>query len=314
MILILGCLLRSPQIPLRSRSLALALTAVMLAGAGCSDPADQTQEDGVTIVATTTVLGDVASAVLGDAGTVEVIIPVGVDPHDFQASSQQGSSMARADLVVANGLDLEEGLGAVLESAEADGTRVLELAPLLDPLPMMSGGQDPHVWMDPLRMADAGRLIAAELTAIDGSKDWGARAEEYADELMQADTEIRDTLSVVPSERRVLITNHDSFGYFADRYGFDIVGVVIPGGSTLAEPSAAELAQLVRTIESQGVTAIFAETTQPVALAEAVAAEAGNEVQVVELYTGSLGEPGSGADTLPTMLLTNARRIAEALQ
>jgi len=110
-----------------------------------------------------------------------------------------------------------------------------------------------------------------------------------------------------------MVTNHEAFGYFADRYGFEIIGVVIPGGSTLAEPSSADLGDLVEVMEQSGTGAIFAETTQPTSLAEAVAAELGGEVEVVELFTESLGRPGSGAETLQEMLVTNAGRISEAL-
>jgi zinc/manganese transport system substrate-binding protein len=120
-------------------------------------------------------------------------------------------------------------------------------------------------------------------------------------------------LADIPASRRKLVTNHDSLGYFADRYGFEIIGAVVPGGSTLGDPSSAELAGLVEKISSAGVPAIFAETTEPTALAEAVAREVGDDVVVVELYTGSLGEQGSGADTLIGMLLTDAGRIAGAL-
>jgi zinc/manganese transport system substrate-binding protein len=110
-----------------------------------------------------------------------------------------------------------------------------------------------------------------------------------------------------------MVTNHEAFGYFADRYGFEILGVVIPGGSTLAQPSSAELAGLVEVMEQSGTRAIFAETTEPTTLADAVAAELGDDVEVVELFTESLGGPGSGAETLAAMLLTNAGRISEAL-
>jgi zinc/manganese transport system substrate-binding protein len=110
-----------------------------------------------------------------------------------------------------------------------------------------------------------------------------------------------------------MVTNHEAFGYFAARYGFEVIGVVIPGGSTLAEPSSAELAALVEIMESESVRVIFAETSQPTALAEAVAAELGGDVDVVELFTESLGPPGSGAETLSKMLLTNAERISAAL-
>jgi zinc/manganese transport system substrate-binding protein len=120
-------------------------------------------------------------------------------------------------------------------------------------------------------------------------------------------------LDVVPAERRVLVTNHDALGYFADRYGFEVLGTVIPGGATLADPSSADLAELVATIQREEVPAIFAETIEPSVLAETVAAEVGDQVRVVELFTGSLGEEGSGAETLIDALIINARRIAEAL-
>lgn len=167
--------------------------------------------------------------------------------------------------------------------------------------------------MDPLRVAMAARHIADELNKISPSPSWAERAEAYAASLEELDAEIRDLLSSIPEENRKLVTNHDSLGYFADRYGFEVVGTVIPGLTTLAEPSSADLAALVEAIEEQGVRAVFAETTEPSALAEAVAAEAGAQVMVVELYSGSLGEPGSDTDTLIGMLRVNAGRIAEAL-
>jgi zinc/manganese transport system substrate-binding protein len=224
-----------------------------------------------------------------------------------------------ADLVVANGLGLEEGLEDVLASAAADGANVIELAPRLDPIPFATGrdsggaSTDPHVWMDPVRMADAARLVADELEAIDESADWPARAAVYAEELAEAHREIEATLGAIPAERRKLVTNHDSLGYFAGRYGFEVVGVVIPGGTTLAQPSSSELARLVADIERTGTPAIFAETTDSSSLAEAVAAEISRPVAVVELHTGSLGEPGSGAETLIGMLKLDAARIAAAL-
>ncbi len=169
------------------------------------------------------------------------------------------------------------------------------------------------MWLDPVRMAEAGRIIAAELAAIDPTTDWPARAEVYAAEMLAVDAQIREILEAVPPGQRKLVTNHDSLGYFAARYDFDVVGAVIPGGATLADPSSADLAALVAAIEREAVPAIFVETTEPTDLADAVAAEIGADVAVVELYTGSLGAPGSGADSLPGMLLTNAMRIAAAL-
>lgn len=293
--------------------------ALAIVAAACSGATTSEADSGLQIVATTTILGDVARSVAGDAASVEVLMPIGADPHDFQASSQQLAAVQTADLVISNGLGLEEGLRDALEAAEADGANILEVAPLLEPIPFGAqepgdrGSEDPHVWMDPTRMAEAARLIAAELTALDADGDWRTRADSYAAELVAADQEIMTVLDAVAEGDRKLVTNHDSLGYFAPRYGFDIVGVVIPGGSTLGDPSSAELARLIDVIEAEGVKAVFVETTQPSALADAIARDAGHDVQVAELYTGSVGEAGSGADTLVTMLEANARRIAEAL-
>lgn len=308
----------------------VALIVMALLTAGCGTGSDVTDEPRLRVVATTTVLGDVVENIVGDDATVEVLTPVGADPHDFQASAAQVALINQADLVVANGLGLEEGLEDVLEAAAADGALVLEVAPLVDPIPFGfetehedeadheehedeadHGGDDPHVWLDPLRMADAASLIAERLAEIDSEIDWSSRAEQYAAALAAADVEIADILSSI--QVRLLVTNHDSLGYFADRYGFEVVGVVIPGGSTLGDPSSGALADLIEVMQHEGVRVIFGETTQPGALAEAIAAELGDDVRIVSLYTGSIGEPGSGADTLVGMLQTNAERIAEAL-
>ena len=320
--------------PGRSASGVLALAMALLLPTACTSgeaaTSRQTGSGPLSIVATTSVLGDVVANVVGDAATVEVLLPIGADPHDYQPSARQLGLVNQADLVVANGLGLEEGLVDALQSAEADGANILEVAPLVDPIPLAAAvpegdecdprperiptrSCDPHVWTDPVRMAAAARAIAAELTAMDGSVDWEGNAERYAQELLAADEEIAAALAAVPAGRRILVTNHDSLGYFADRYGFDVVATVIPGGNTLGDPSSAELADLVAVIADTGVPAIFAENVEPPTLAEAVAAEVGDGVAVVELFTDSLGEPGSGADTLIGMLVTNADRIAAAM-
>ena len=311
-------------------------------------PGQAPESERLLLVATTTILADlVANAAGGDADLV-VLIPVGADPHDYRASAAQVALLHDADLVVANGLRLEEGILDVLEAAESDGINLLEVGDLLDPLPFGDrdeedegdhgeesdedegddhgdegdgdedeehghSGADPHFWMDPLRVAEAVRLIAQALASLDTSIDWMARADAYASSIEELHEEIQAILAPIPHEDRNLITNHDALGYFAHRYGFEIIDTVIPGGATLGEPSSAELAALVDRIRETGAPAIFAEMIEPTVLAEVLAAEAGSGVEVVELYTGSLGEPGSGADTLIGMLRVDARRIADAL-
>jgi zinc/manganese transport system substrate-binding protein len=306
---------------LKSHRVSLILAVSGLVVAACSSTT-QADAEGVKVVATTTMLGDIARNVVGEAGSVEVLLPIGADPHDFQPSSAQVSSIYTADLVIANGLGLEEGLSDVLGAASADGVNVIEVADRVEPAAFIDRQPcnsartrmcDPHVWLDPERDALTALLIGEALALKDSSVDWGTRAEEYAAEISESDRVIKEILSVVPGPERILVTNHDSLGYFADRYGFAVLGSVIPGGSTLSEPSSADIAALVDVINETGVDAIFAETTEPTVLADAIASEADHPVQVILLFTGSLGPPGSGADTLIGMLETNATRVAGGL-
>lgn len=306
----------------RTRTAAFGLATLMLAA--CAGPGATDGEE-LEVVATTSVWGDVVAQLLGGDGAVEVLVPVGADTHDYEASPRDAASLLEADLVVANGLGLEESLETILEAAEADGANILELGPELDPLPLAEQseeegeeehgdeGLDPHVWLDPLRVAAAAELIAERLTEIEPSIDWAARADDYVARLEALDREILEMISAIPETDRKLVTNHEALGYFAARYGLVVVGVIIPGGSTLAEPSSADIAALVAEIERHGVGAVFAESTSPSRLAEAVAAEVGHEVEVVELFTESLGGQGSGAETLVDMLLTDAERIVAGL-
>jgi zinc/manganese transport system substrate-binding protein len=305
-----------------------ATLAVLLLLTGCGSDAGEADEE-LHIVATTSIWGDVVENIVRDDASVAVLMPIGTDAHDFEPTSVQVASLQTADLVIANGLGLEETMEDTLEAAVADGANVYAVAPDLEPLPLSADspaahdeegqgsddhdGDDPHVWFDPLRMATAAGLIAARLAEVDDSIDWQERATDYAAELVAADEEISRIVSAIDPDGRKLVTNHEALGYFAKRYGFEMIGVVIPGGSTLADPSSADLAELVEEIEHESVPAVFAETSQPTRLAEAVAAEVGRDISVVELYTESLGEKGAEADSLIGLLVTDARLIAGAL-
>jgi zinc/manganese transport system substrate-binding protein len=153
------------------------------------------------------------------------------------------------------------------------------------------------------------------MAAVDpaGARMWRDGAAEYQDLLRAVDADIREMVAAVPETDRKLVTNHDSIRYFADAYDFTIVATVIPGTSTLAEPSASDLADLIEIIHTEGIQVIFADTTRPTRLAEVVAAEAGPDVAVVELFTGALGGPDTGANTYLDYLQTNARLIVQAL-
>lgn len=333
--------------PAARRPFALAgvAAAFALALAGCGGDEEPPGAPGAAaggserplVVVTTSILGDVVRNIVADDATVEVLVPPGVDPHDFAPSARQAQRVREADVVVANGHGFEESFSDVLESAEADGVDVYAVAKDVETIPVETGGfdeehaedeaeaeddhgagsPDPHFFTDPVRTAEAAELIGDHLAerapAAFGTAAVRERAAAYAAELRRTADEVEEILAAVAPEDRLLVTNHDVFGYFAERFGFEVVGTIIPGGTTLAEPSAADLDELVTAIERSGVPAVFAETSAPDRLAQALAAEAGLDVEVVELYAESLGEAGSGADTYVGMVTTNAERIAGAL-
>jgi zinc/manganese transport system substrate-binding protein len=163
-------------------------------------------------------------------------------------------------------------------------------------------------------MADAAEALGDELAALDGIDAEAVRAatDDYVAELGRLDAEVNSIVATIPDDRRTLVTNHEVFGYFAARWGFEVVGTVIPAGTTQADPSSAEVEALAEVVEEAGVPAIFAETSSPTTLADALAETVG-DVEVVELFSESLGEEGSGGETYVDMMRTNAERIAEAL-
>ena len=291
------------------------------------------ETESVSVIATTTMLGDVANNIISCAGgTTTVLMPVGADPHDFSASSDQVASMVNADLVITNGLGLESGLRDALENAANDGANVMEVAALLNPIKFGSGGHDeeghdeeghddhghgdldPHFWFDMNRMADAALLIGAELTQITGDEVYTTCAETTATQIQAAESDVRELLESVSVEKRILVTDHDALGYLAALYDYEVAGTVIPAGTTTASASSSDLAALVETIKAEDVNAIFANTAVPNDLADAVAAETGDDVSVVTLYIGSIGGPDSPAATYIDMMRSNASLIAQALQ
>lgn len=328
-----------------------------------------------TLSVTTTVLGSVVDQMVAcvddPAYQVEVLMPLGVDPHDYQPSSAQLATIAESGVVIANGLTLEESLVGPLEELEAEGGVVYRLAEMADPLPFADddhageedghdehahdehgeeehahdehgedehgeekhseekheeegadghdghdhghdhGEFDPHFWMDMDRVATATELLGTELQATFGG-DFESCAGEVAQSIRDAEAEVIDTLSVIAEEDRVLVTDHEVMGYFAERYNFDIAGVLIEGGSTLAEPSSQELAALITEIEARGLTTLFGNYHVPSDLLDSIASESG-DVQVVPLYLGSIGEPESEFGTYQDMMRANARAMASAL-
>ncbi len=332
----------------------VGVAGILLAGCGNDDAGGG--DDGAerpTVVATTNILGDVLRNVAGDQIDVVTIMPVGADPHSFQASAQEANQMREADALIVNGGGFEEGLLDVIEAATDDGTPTFAAISAVETVEFGESSHDheddhadedhadedhadedhadedhadeddhdhadgdPHFFTDPARMADAADAMAAFLIEhVDGidAAALQASADAYVAALEALDAEVEEVLAAIPDDRRVLVTNHEVFGYFADRYGFEVVGTVIPSGSTADGASAGALAELAELVAAEGVPAIFADTSSKNELAETLADEVGGDVAVVELFSESLGDASSGGATYVDMVRTNADRIADAL-
>jgi zinc/manganese transport system substrate-binding protein len=298
------------------RHVALALAAMALISAsGCAAVGG----DGPLIVVTTNILGDVVENVVGDEAEVRVLMQPNADPHSFEVSAQDGAMMREADLIVTNGLGLEEGLQQHIDSAQSEDVPILVAGDVIEPLAYTEGESegalDPHFWTDPALVVDVVDELQERVAGIDGvdPSAIGTSADAYREELTTLDTAMTDAFAAIPAERRNLVTNHHVFGYLAERYDFRVIGAVIPGGTTLASPSASDLRDLVAAIEEAKVSTIFAESSQPDRLVQVLADGANIDVDVVELFTESLTNPGEGADTYLTMMRTNTERIATGL-
>lgn len=303
--------------------------AVALAGAcGGAGGAGGDARDERTIVVTTPVLGDVVAHVVGDLATVEVLMPPGADPHAFQPSARQAVALTEADLVVTTGGGLEVGLADAVEGARDAGVPVFEAVDHVEPLPAGAHDEeehavgdghdhdvDPHFSTDPLRMVDVvdalAEAIADEVPGVDRGALRG-QADAYVEELRRLDRDMGAAIARIPDDRRTLVTDHHVFGYLADRWHFRVVGAVVPSPTTEAAPSARHLDELAQAVADHDVPAIFVEAGRDDRLARTLAEEIG-DVEVVELYGETLGEPGSGAETYLGMMRTNASRLADAL-
>jgi len=288
---------------------ALAVAAgLVVTTAGCSSAGS----DRPLVAVTTNVLGDVVAEVVGDAAEVMVLMPAGADPHSFEVSAKEAARLRTADLVVENGLGLEEGVARHVAAAASDGVPVFTAGDHVDALEWTTeddSGPDPHLWTDPQRMVDVVEALD------DGLRDAGidpTGTDGYLDELSSLDDEMTRAFAGIPEDRRALVTNHHVFGYLADRYGFRVVGAVIPSGTTLASPSAADLRDLASAIDEAGVPTIFADLSQPARLAEVLADEVDVHVEIRSLATESLTADGE-ASTYLGMMRSNTDAIVDGL-
>ncbi|MDA4890611.1 zinc ABC transporter substrate-binding protein AztC [Streptomyces sp. MPA0124] len=309
----------------RVRALVLTLVSFcVLAGTatGCASGGD----DRPRIVVTTNILGDITREIAGDQAGVSVLMKPNADPHSFGLSAVQAAELEQADLVVYNGLGLEENVLRHVEAARASGVATFAAGEAADPLTFHSGDEggpaeeagepDPHFWTDPDRVRKAAGLIADEIVEhVDGVDEKAVRdnAERYDGRLAGLTAWMEKSFAAIPEDRRALVTNHHVFGYLADRFGFRVIGAVIPSGTTLASPSSSDLRSLTRAMEKAGVRTVFADSSRPTRLAEVLRREMGGDVDVVALYSESLTEKGGGAGTYLDMMRANTSAMTEGL-
>jgi zinc/manganese transport system substrate-binding protein len=277
------------------------LVSVMVTGCQGGTTAGSTGKK--SIVVTYSILGAVVKDLVGDMADVTVSIPNGLDPHEWEPSAKDIETINKADLVVQNGLDLEGGLQKTLSTAQDRGVKFFtasdyitvryvgpgEGIPSGDP-DQVVGAPDPHLWMDPLNMKSIVGALADELLK-DFNIDVSSRAVDLESRLDSLNQTVAGIVAAIPAAARKLVTGHESMGYFAQRYGFTLVGVIIPSLSSQAGVSAADLAALKTAIEENQVRAIFTELGTSPAVAKAIGDETG--VKVVELTTHALPVDGS---------------------
>jgi ABC-type Zn uptake system ZnuABC Zn-binding protein ZnuA len=308
-----------------------AALAVVLAMAGCSRSSGTLSAPPgarrAPVIAVETFLADFARQVAGDRMEVSSLIPSGVEPHGYEPTPQDIAAVANARMLVVNGAGLEGFLVKLLSNA--GGTRpVVEASAGLTSRTAREGeareggggsrapaaDQDPHFWLDPVLAVRYVQNIRDGFIRVDpaGEAAYRAHADAYIARLRELDGWIRSRVDTIPPAQRLLVTNHESLGYFADRYGFRIIGTVIPSVSTEASPTARQLARLVDGLKAAGARAVFLETGANPQLARQVAQEAGIKV-VTELYTHSLSDAAGPAPDYLAMMRTDVNTIVGAL-
>lgn len=302
----------------------IRLLLLVLLLSACKAPSDQQPDSAVSgkpkVVATSTLVGDVVRQIAGDTIEVSVLLPPGADPHSYEPAPQDVARVASAELIFANGLGFETFLDPLIRNAggKAPVISVSEGVKTLNYTPEQQSEENitvnPHVWFDPNNVivwADNIEKALAKLAPANQAL-YAKNAAAYRSALKDLDAWITDQVAQIPEGRRKLVTDHQVFGYFAARYGFKQVGVLYEGFSSLAEPSAQDLAALQGTIQSDQVAAIFAGTTVNPVLAQRLADDLG--IQLVRLYTDSLTEPGGEADSYLALMRYDVNAMVEALK
>lgn len=297
------------------RRLAYLIACLILVA--CQAPPQSVAQESVSgvdlsVLAAETFLADIAQNVVGERVKVEALLPPDLDPHTYEPMPQDLVKIENSQVLIVNGAGFEEWLDEFIQNS--DGKQlVIEASEGL--MESSLRPDDPHFWLDPINVIAYVENIRDGLSVVDpaGEPVYRRNAEAYIEQLKALDAWIKEQVAQLPGERRILVTNHESFGYFADRYGFTVIGTIIPSASTGASPSARQLVQLVDEIKKTNAPAIFLESGSNPQLAEQVASETG--VKVIEgLYTHSVSPLGGEAPSYIDMMKYNTRAIVEALK
>jgi zinc/manganese transport system substrate-binding protein len=292
-------------------SLALVLVATVVA-AGCGSDSGSGSDADLTAVATTTEVADLVRQVGGERVDVRGLLSPGADPHGYEPRPSDAASIVDAGVVFKSGGDLDEWLDELIDNAGGDARVVT----LIDSVKTIEGDgeTDPHWWQDPRNAQLAVAAIRDALAEADpdGRAGYERNAAAYTKKLGRLDREIAACIDQVPAAKRKLVTTHDSLGYFARRYGIDVVGSVIPSLSTQAQPSAGDIADLVDQVRDEGVEAVFPEAETSERLEQALAREAGAEVGD-PLWADTLGGEGSGAETYLEATAANTAALVDGM-
>ncbi len=307
-----------------NKIISLVTMALLLLLSACQiEPvSNQDQSSGIKVIAVESFLADIAQNVAGDRLVVETLMPEGLDPHSFEPTPRDVAKISDSDLLFVNGAGFEAWLVDIAENLPPDQI-VVEASAGLKSRTIEEGHTeddgheheiDPHFWLDPTLVITYVENIRDGLTTVDpeGAAEFAANAQAYIQQLKELDVYIQEKISAIPPERRLIVTNHESFGYFADRYGFKVVGTIIHSVSSGSAPSAQQMAELVDKMRASGAIAIFMETGTNTQLADQLSTETGIKV-VYDLYTHSISAAGGEASSYIDLMKYNVDQMVTAL-
>jgi ABC-type Zn uptake system ZnuABC Zn-binding protein ZnuA len=283
--------------------------AIGVSGCGSSDANGR-----LAVSATTTQVADLVRNVAGDRASVDGILAANSDPHEYEPRPSDAAALADADVIFRSGGDVDVWLDQILESSGSDAP-VDSLIDAATTLPAPDSSEtDPHWWQDPRNAIAAVASIRDQLDAADpeGESTYDANARRYTATLRDLDSQIAACIDEVPASERKLVTSHDSLGYYAHRYGLEVIGAAIPATNTQAQASAGETADLIGLIQSEGVRAVFPEAGVSEKLEQAIASQAGATVGG-QLWADALGPEGSDGATYVEALAANTRTLVDGL-